>query len=138
MVHDAVESDIAVARIASDHLLSLAQYRLGSRPPAGWEPGGTDAFTKVLRGNRLLVRGAGEFWLVEREMEEVLVFTYGSLPLLTRTCEGAMWLAEHCHTRRCEPLKHVPGLRSVVAEPCGVRYLGPLLRPQTSAMPAVG
>jgi hypothetical protein len=110
--------------IASDHLLSLAQYQLGSRPPPGWEPGGTDAFTKVLRRNRLLVRGAGEFWLVERDIEEVLVFTYGSLPLLTRTCEGAMWLAEHCHTRRCEPLKHVPGLSWVVEQPCGVIYLG--------------
>jgi hypothetical protein len=109
--------------IASDHLLSLAHYRVGKRPPAGWKPGKGDAFTKVLRGNELLVRGAGEFWMVEREMEEVLVFTYGSLPLFTRAYEGAMWLAEYCHTRRYEPLKHVPGLSWVVEEPCGVRFL---------------
>src|SRR5579859_2435727 len=46
--------------------------------------------------NRLKVRPCGEFWRIERAECEVLAFLFGSLPVVTRTKEAAMWLAEYC------------------------------------------
>ena len=110
--------------VASYHLLWLAHYRPGSRRPPGWSPGQPDVFTKVVRNNRLLVRGCGKFWTVEREIDEVLVFTHGSMPIFTRTCEAAMRLAEYFHLHPDQ----VPDVRWVVATPDGIRSDRPLGR----------
>jgi hypothetical protein len=112
--------------LASDELLRLANYRAGSRRPPGWCPGQPDVFTKVVNRNRLLVRGCGKFWTVERELDEVLAFKFGSMPIFTRTPEAAMRLAEHCHPHVagtfCPQPDHVPGVCWVVSTPDGINW----------------
>jgi hypothetical protein len=113
--------------VASDYLLRAAGSRPGLAPPEGWSPGQPDVFTKVMHGNRLMVRGCGEFWTVERETNEVLAFIFGSMPMFTRTCQAAMRLAEYCHPRPHEGEIHHPrprevasGLTWVVSTPSGI------------------
>jgi hypothetical protein len=114
--------------IASDYLLRAAGHRPGSRRPSGWSPGKPDVFTKVIYGNRLMVRGCGEFWTVEREIDETLGFPFGPMPVFTRTSEGAMRLAEYCHPRAQEgekfcfprPREVASGLTWIVSDPPGI------------------
>jgi hypothetical protein len=113
--------------IASDYLLRAAGYHPGSRRPEGWSPGNPGVFTKVTYRNRLTVRGCGEFWIIERETCEVLAYTYGSLPIVTRTYQAAMRLAEYCHPRplegeNCHPCPRgvASALRWLVSSPSGI------------------
>jgi hypothetical protein len=112
--------------LASDHLLRLAQYRHGWRRPSGRSSGQPHVFTKVVNRNRLMVRGCGEFWTVEREIDEVLAFTFGLMPIFTRTPEAAMCLAEYCHPLGagsfCPHPDHVPGVTWVIWTPDGIRW----------------
>jgi hypothetical protein len=95
--------------IASDYLLQAANYHAGSHAPKGWVPGQPDVFTKAIYRNRLKVRGCGEFWTVEREINEVLAFPHGPVPLFTHTRQAAMRLAEYCHPKPREGEKPKPG-----------------------------
>jgi hypothetical protein len=116
--------------IASDYLLRAAGHRPGSRRPDGWSPGKPDVFTKLIHGNRLMVRGCGEFWTVEREGDEALGFPFGPLPVFTRSPEAAMRLAEYCHPRAQEgespgfsrPREVASGLTWIVSDPPGIMY----------------
>ena len=113
--------------IASDNLLHAAGYRPGTRGPNGWTEGQPDVFTKVIHGNRLMVRGCGKLWSVERELDEVLACLFGPVPMFTRTRQAAMRLAEYCHPkpRKGEgafPETRVPALRWAVSEPSGIRF----------------
>ena len=118
--------------IASDYLLQAANYHPGSRCPSGWAIGQPDVFTKVIFGNRLMVRGCGEFWTVEREMDEALAFPHGPVPMFTRTRQAAMRLAEYCHPKPREgeypfpkPRGVASSLRWVVSGPSGIMWNGP-------------
>jgi hypothetical protein len=83
--------------VASDHLLRAAGWRPGARRPPGWRKGKGLEDTFFNDGEfRLMVRGCGEFWTVERDSEIVLVFRFGFQPVFTRTVEGAMYLGEAC------------------------------------------
>ena len=44
-----------------------------------------------------MVRGCGGLWSVERELDEVLAYLFGPVPMFTRTRQAAMRLAEYCH-----------------------------------------
>jgi hypothetical protein len=115
--------------IASDYLLRAAGHRPGLRRPEGWSPGKPDVFTKVMYGNRLMVRGCGEFWTAERELDEVLAFPFGPLPVFTRTSQAAMRLAEYWHpcpqqSEGCfpRPREVASGLSWIVATPSGIEW----------------
>jgi hypothetical protein len=106
--------------VASDDLLRRAGYHPGARRPPGWAPGKEpDVFTKGRSiFDLLLVRGAGEYWTVERCEDEALAFEFGPTPIFTHTPEAAMYLAEFCQFAY-DPW---PGLRWVVAQPHGILY----------------
>ena len=89
--------------IASRHLLSRAGYRPGSRRPRGWYKCHDGAYRK----DDLTVRGYNEssLWHIERNgslsrphgySNMALVHQFGSTPILARTCQAAMHLAEFC------------------------------------------
>ena len=96
--------------IASDYLLRSAGQNSTSGRPKGWrlQPSWGD-----YRKGSLFVRKHGKFWMVEDNNQNVLVFTYGSMPVCTRTYEAAMWLAEYFADDR--PQGH--GLRWVGSAP---------------------
>jgi hypothetical protein len=114
--------------IASDYLLRAAGFQPNRPEPMGWSQDHPDAFRKAKYRNRLKVRGCGTLWTVEREMEEVLVFRYGSLPVFTRTHQAAKYLAEYC--QRPEPGEGstprprgvASGLHWVIWTPDGIAY----------------
>jgi hypothetical protein len=113
--------------IASDYLLHAAGHTPGSPGPTGWTEGQPDVFTKVMHGNRLMVRGRGEFWSVEREDFETLAFLFGPVPMFTRTRHAAMRLAEYCHPEPREgefpfpkPRGTASGLRWVIRSRNGI------------------
>jgi hypothetical protein len=115
--------------IASDYLLQAAGHRPGLRRPDGWSPGKPDVFTKGMYGNQLMVRGCGEFWTAERDLDEVLGFPFGPLPVFTRTPQAAMRLAEYCHPspqkgEGCfpRPREVASGLDWIIATPDGIRW----------------
>jgi hypothetical protein len=116
--------------IASDYLLQATGHRPGSHRPKGWSEGKPDVFTKAIYGNRLMVRGCGELWTVERACDEVLAFPFGPLPVFTETSQGAMRLAEYCHPRAQEgeyrsfprPRGTASGLHWIVATPNGIEW----------------
>jgi len=115
--------------IPSDYLLRAAGHRPGSRRPEGWSQGKPDVFTKRMYGNQLMVRGCGEFWTAERELNEVLGFPFGPLPVFTRTLQAAMRLAEYCHPcpqqgEGCfpRPREVASGLSWIVATPSGIEW----------------
>jgi hypothetical protein len=112
--------------VASDYLLRAANYDPGSRRPPGWTQHSARLFRKLLHRNYLTVSRCGEFWLVERQIEEVLVYRYGSLPIVTRNYQAAMRLAEYCHLprngefHRGRPRGVASNLKWVVSTPDGV------------------
>jgi hypothetical protein len=113
--------------VASDYSLKAARYRPGSGPPEGWYPGTPDVFTKAMHRNHLRVYRCGKFWLSERGACEALVYTFGSLPVVTRTPEAAMRLAEYCHPRpregeNCHPRPRgvTSSLSWVISSPDGI------------------
>jgi hypothetical protein len=115
-LHDQFVAWAPGAAVASNGLLKAAQYRRGSRRPPGWCPRNPDVFSKRVGGNLLWVRGCGEFWIIEREIDEVLVLKHGSLPIFTRTYQAAMRLAGYCHPHPPE------GLYWCVSTPDGINY----------------
>jgi hypothetical protein len=115
--------------IASEYLLQAAGHFPGAPRPDGWCSGNPDVFTKIMWQNRLTVRGCGEYWTVERDVEEVLAFPYVNVPVFTETCEAAMRLAEYCHPGPQEGERFFPrprgvasGLRWVVRTPTGIEW----------------
>ena len=96
--------------IAGDELLRQAGHHRGMHRPRGWSPFGSDYYTKVIRRYRnspllpdlLAVRRCDKhkWWMIERriaEVNEVLVFDFASIPILTRNYASAMRLAMHCN-----------------------------------------
>jgi hypothetical protein len=113
--------------VPSDYLLQAARYHPGSAPLVGWYPGELGAFIKAMHRNRLKVQPCGEFWRIERAECEVLAYTFGSLPVVTRTAEAAMRLADYCHPRPLEgenshpcPRGVASCLRWVMSSPTGI------------------
>jgi len=111
---------------ASKHLLGAAGYGpvLWDRPE-GWSDHRHGAgFSKPTRNERnipclLRVRQIGRFCTIETDLLEALVFTFGSLPIVTRSPHAAMRLAEYCSPR---PHQAADGLSWVISEPCGIRW----------------
>src|SRR4051812_3582771 len=70
--------------MANDYLLRLAGYHPTSGRPKGWrlQPSRGD----YEKGSSI-IRKRGKFWTVEAFDQYVLVFTYGSMPICTRTFE---------------------------------------------------
>ena len=108
----------------SDYLLRAVGSRLG-----GWECTNPGVYRKILYGNKLLVRGCGEFWTIERQIETTLAYKFGPLPIFARTHDAAMQLAEYCHLPGTEdepyhasPRGVASSLRWVVSTPDGVRW----------------
>jgi hypothetical protein len=66
--------------------------------PAGWECAAPGLYQKRFAGNKVNATSVGELWIVERQAEEVLTYMFGPLPVLTRTPQQAMQLAEYCQT----------------------------------------
>ena len=115
--------------IPSGYLLRAANYAPGSHRPKGWSRKCPGVFTKVMYGNCMAVRQCGRFWTVERQNDEVLAFTYGSLPVFTRTYQAAMRLAEYCHlpipkeaSWHPRPRGVASSLRWVISTPDGIRW----------------
>jgi hypothetical protein len=76
-----------------------------------------------------MVRGCGELWTVEREIDQVLVYKFGSLPVFTSTPDEAMQLAEYCHLPATEdepwhasPRGVASSLRWAVSTPDGIQW----------------
>lgn len=78
--------------IASDHLLRAA----GNNPnfPVDWRRSSAQDSFKMTHGPNI-VRKRGDFWAIESKYR-ALVFSYGSMPICTRTLEQALSLAEYC------------------------------------------
>lgn len=109
--------------VASDYLLRAAGYRPGSRCPSGWYPARQPGVvTKALYQNRLKVRSCGKFWRIERAECEVLAFPFGSLPVVTRTREAAMYLAEYCHPEPRKEENCHPRPRGAASSLCWVMW----------------
>jgi hypothetical protein len=110
--------------VPSEHLLMQIEPR--SRD---WKETAPDVYNKFSHRNKLVVRGCGKLWTVERQTEEVLAHQFGPLPVFTRTPDAAMQLAEHCHlpATEAEPWHASPRgaascFRWVVSTPDGVRW----------------
>ena len=110
--------------IPSEHLLKQIA-------PHGrdWQETNLDVYRKILHRNKLCVRGCGKLWTVEREIDELLAYGFGPLPVFTRTPDAAMRLAEYCHlpTTKDEPWHASPrgvaaNLRWVVSTPDGIQW----------------
>jgi hypothetical protein len=75
--------------IASEDLLRIAkQYTPQLK---NWRQDYPDMFTNGLT----TVRKRGTFWAIERP-NRMLSFTFGSMPLFTKTLEAAMIIADYC------------------------------------------
>lgn len=109
--------------IASDKLLLEVGHHHGMYCPRGWRKFDRDCYRRAVGGQpRLMcdvlkVRRYDKhgWWMIERrmvEVDEVLVFNFGSAPIVTRSHGSAMRLAMHCHVN--DP-PH--GLRWVKQEP---------------------
>ena len=109
--------------VASDYLLRAAGYRPGSSHPEGWYPSvERGVITKSMHRNRLKVRPCGKFWRIERAECEVLAFPFGSLPVVTRTKEAAMYLADYCHPAPRKGENCHPRPRGVASNLCWVMF----------------
>ena len=88
------------AAIASVCLLRQAHHDGGGRP-SGWHKGNQGrVFSTVVPGQILSVArfGCSRFWSIHQEMTpDILVFGFGSTPMLTSSEAAAMRLAMHCH-----------------------------------------
>lgn len=94
--------------IASDELLRHAGHCHGMHRPRGWREVDPDCYSQVIgdKGVRwpdvLVVRRCDkhEWWMIERrvaDVDEVLVFNFGSTPIFTRSPASAMRLATYCN-----------------------------------------
>jgi hypothetical protein len=95
------------AVVASDQLLQKVGYRPNSRRPSDWRPGNDGHFWKPAGNDHcVVVAPLGSLWTIERRTlfpvfdgyhYEILVSSYGALPVLTRTVAAGMRLAEFAH-----------------------------------------
>ena len=94
------------AAIAGHALLREAGYDEGMPPPRGWYTHGPDCFLSYINGpyvsDELIIRRCDkhEWWIIERVIggkEEVLVYSFGSTPILTMSYKSAMCLAMYCN-----------------------------------------
>ena len=90
--------------IAGQALLREAGYEEGIPRPSHWLTHGLDCFLSYVNGpsDELIVRlcDKHEWWIIERiigGIEEVLVCSFGSTPILTPNYKSAMCLALHCN-----------------------------------------
>lgn len=94
--------------IASDALLHQAGHYHGMHRPPGWRQVSSDCYSQIIGYNQsdwpdaLVVRRCDkhEWWAIERrvaDVDEVLVFDFGSTPIFTRSYVSAMRLATHCN-----------------------------------------
>jgi hypothetical protein len=81
--------------IASDYLLRTAGHTSTSGRPTGWSLQRSSGVYK--KGWWSFVRKRGQYWTIENGglYECVLAFSFGSMPVCTRTPEAAMRLAEY-------------------------------------------
>jgi hypothetical protein len=81
--------------IASDYLLRTAGHTSTSGRPTGWRLQRSSGDYK--KGWWSFVRKRGQYWTVEGDSlyKCVLVLSFGSMPVCTRTSEAAMRLAEY-------------------------------------------
>jgi hypothetical protein len=77
--------------IPSEHLLRKIEPR-----SEDWSCQNVDAYRLLLHRDNLLVRGCGRLWTIERDLDSVLAYEFGPLPVFTRTVDAAMSLAEYC------------------------------------------
>jgi hypothetical protein len=98
--------------IASDYLLRTAGHTSTSGRPTGWRLQRSSGDYK--KGWRSFVRKRGQYWMVEDDglYKCVLAFSFGSMPVCTRTPEAVMRLAEYFGDDS-RTLRH------------GLRWLGP-------------
>lgn len=87
--------------LAGDYLLRAANYRPGVRRSRGWRRD-SNVFLKFPEGHPYLrVRRCGRYWTVERTIKtqegEILVYSFGALPIFTRTYQAATRLADYCN-----------------------------------------
>jgi hypothetical protein len=95
------------AMIPSDDDIRAAGYRSGSKRPRAWTRKSVDTFSKRVGGHTLWVRGTmkgprSKLWTSERvgvtnDEDQVLIHALCRLPILNRTYQAAMRLAEFCH-----------------------------------------
>jgi hypothetical protein len=94
--------------IPSPYLLNSAGYRPGLRRPKGWRKRHCDVYYKDIGSDSLVVRGyhGHHLWHVERNGSRgrphghpnmSLVHLFGSTPILVRSFEAAMHLAEYSY-----------------------------------------
>lgn len=86
--------------VASTYLLEAANCRPGTRRPKGWRrrrSSSLDFFAKDIEGRGVAVAKCGNIWYIEGPSHQTLVYTFGSLPVGTRTLQEAMLLAEFCY-----------------------------------------
>ena len=94
--------------IASDALLRRAGHRDGVRRRPGWREVDRHCYRQLTGGEGpnwpdvLIVRRCDkhEWWAIERrvaDVDEVLVCSFGSTPIFTRSYQSAMRLAMHCN-----------------------------------------
>ena len=98
--------------IAGDGMLRAAGYRPGSSRPRDWVRG-RSCYWRELSYGCLWVSSVGKFWLVQRTCPDdpselylyynVLACAFSRWPILTRTPQAAMRLADHC-----DPIPRAP------------------------------
>jgi hypothetical protein len=111
------------AAVASDHLLSKAGFAPGAQLPNGWYQIAAGIYEKFFSnsGQKLQVRQCGyqPLWTVELyrrtrnvilPADKLLVFTFGSTPVLTRSHVASAYLADHAYTKKVISLRWVTAL----------------------------
>jgi hypothetical protein len=94
--------------IASDALLLQAGHRQGMSRPRDWHKVSRHCYSLLIAGegfrwlNTLAVRRCDkhEWWVIERrvaDVDQILVCSFGSTPIFTRSYTSAMCLAMHCN-----------------------------------------
>jgi hypothetical protein len=104
--------------IVSDYLLWQAGYHPHNGPVVqlpGWRKHRWSFSKEVAIGVDLIVRRRSNFFVVE--VDHVLAFSFGSMPIATRTPEPAKYLAEYCYSNYT-----VWGMRWVSLRPDGILW----------------
>jgi hypothetical protein len=111
--------------VPSELLLRMAGCRSKSLRPRGWREIRCGSFCRKTNPQNYLVNRCGDFWGIERENSETLVFGFGAQPIFTRNKEDAVRLAEVCRTKTMSeyrPSLLLP-MRWVPSEPNGAMWL---------------
>jgi hypothetical protein len=109
--------------VASETLLQTCGCGRGTRALKGWREVRPDEFHKKANPLNLYVGACGDFWGIERQNYEALVFDAASLPIFTKTKEDAMRLAVACQTNFTgSPVLPLALVRWVPSEPGAYMY----------------